>query len=239
MRAATTARTLPAAARREPMHRQLKALWRLPARHEDIVRAALVLCADHELNASSFATRCVASTGAVLPACVAAGLSTLSGPRHGGTTMAVEACWEGWMSARGAARRSIVRDSIAAPDAPPQALGFGHPLYPDGDPRAACLLDQLPRDARREALVAEVHEQTGLRPSVDFALVALRRALGLPPGAAFSLFAIGRTAGWIGHALEQQATASVIRPRAFYTGPLPSPRPSAVQPPVQALWPAR
>ncbi|RQP23179.1 citrate synthase family protein [Piscinibacter terrae] len=240
MRAATTGRTLPCVAEREPMHRQLKALWRLPERHEEIVRAALVLCADHELNASSFAARCVASTGAVLPVCVAAGLSALSGPRHGGITAAVEDLWDRCTSASRAALRRMVRDCIAAPDASPQGQGFGHPLYPGGDPRAAYLLERLPRDARREAWIAEVHEQTGLRPSIDFALVALRRTLGLPSGAAFALFAIGRTVGWIGHALEQQSTASLIRPRAVYTGPQPSPRPPApMDRPVPAFWPAR
>ena len=65
----------------------------------------------------------------------------------------------------------------------------------------------------------------GKQPNVDFALVSLRRALRLNPGSALALFAIGRTAGWIAHALEQQAEDKLIRPRARYTGPGPAPQP--------------
>lgn len=231
MRTATTGRTLPAGAIDQPLHAQLAALWRCPRETGAILRAALVLCADHELNASSFASRCVASTGAALDACVTAGLAALSGPRHGGATASIEAAWDDWMALprTRAQRREGIRATIVEAPAgcTPQGLGFGHPLYPEGDPRAAILIARLPREPRRERFVAEVYDMTGLRPSVDFALVALRRALGLPRGAAFALFAIGRTVGWIAHALEQRRTGSLIRPRAAYVGPLPVERAAA------------
>ena len=108
--------------------------------------------------------------------------------------------------------------------------GFGHPLYPDGDPRAPALLDLLratrtPRsvelafvDTFAEAAASLVGEP----PNVDFALAAMARVLRLPPGAPLTLFAIGRTIGWIGHAIEQYATGQLIRPRGAVVGPTPA-----------------
>jgi citrate synthase len=103
--------------------------------------------------------------------------------------------------------------------------GFAHPLYPDGDPRARALLDALcatqpERQPLRAAgaLAARVEAATGLRPTIDFALAVLERTLALPAGAAFTLFAAGRTAGWIAHAIEQYADGKLIRPRARYVG---------------------
>jgi citrate synthase len=102
--------------------------------------------------------------------------------------------------------------------------GFGHRLYAHGDPRAAVLLDLLPKSKvvvfARE-LAAAARSVLGETPNLDFALVAVARALGLPNGAALTLFAIGRTLGWIGHAIEQYARADVIRPRARYVGERP------------------
>lgn len=81
--------------------------------------------------------------------------------------------------------------------------GFDHPLYPDGDPRAA------------------TEAATGLAPNIDFALVVLTRALNLPPDAPFILFATARSAGWAAHAIEQLQTGRLIRPRARYVGVAP------------------
>ncbi len=107
--------------------------------------------------------------------------------------------------------------------------GFGHPLYPDGDVRAAALFammrEALPRSpelalAERVAVVVEANG--GLRPNIDFATVALERVLGLPRESALALFLLGRTVGWIAHALEQAAHGALIRPRARYIGPRPA-----------------
>jgi citrate synthase len=103
--------------------------------------------------------------------------------------------------------------------------GFGHPLYPDRDPRAEALLE-LARGAKLKArglalaerLAAEGFALCGKRPNVDFALVALRRALDLPERATLSLVAVGRSVGWIAHGLEQYADGRLIRPRARYVG---------------------
>ena len=102
--------------------------------------------------------------------------------------------------------------------------GFGHPLYPGGDPRATLLLGMLPKGkpaAFARELAAAAKAVIGEAPTVDFALVALARALGLPSGAALTLFAIGRTIGWIGHAIEQYQSNTMIRPRARYVGAMP------------------
>lgn len=199
-----------------PLHRQLAKAWRLDGKGADLVRMALVLCADHELNASSFTARCVASTGASLRAAVIGGLAALSGGRHGGMTSRIETFWRGLDDGNPVVQ---LRRRLAAAEALP---GFGHPLYPEGDVRAAVLLAHiLPRFPRARAVVNAVDQLTGQAPNIDFALVTLRRFLKLPEGGAFCLFALGRSVGWIAHALEQRETGQLIRPRAVYTGPIP------------------
>jgi citrate synthase len=212
--AACVLRTVPSAA---PLHEQCARAWRLNARQAKLIQAALILCADHELNASSFTVRCVASTGASLHSAMLGGLAALSGPRHGGATARVESFLDDiGETARPQARlRAWLAHGASAP-------GFGHPMYPDGDIRAAAILNRLPgRRARWQSLTDAVEQLTGHRPGIDFALVALRRHLGMPLGAAFGMFALGRSLGWIAHALEQRAQGHLIRPRASYVGPPP------------------
>ena len=199
-----------------PLHRQLAVAWRLHDDGADLVRMALVLCADHELNASSFAARVIASTGASSRACVVGGLAALSGGLHGGTTTRIESLWNGLGPGDLAAQ---LRRRLTAGESLP---GFGHPLYPAGDPRATALLARIERFFPiAGALAGAACNLTGRAPNIDFALVALRRGLGLPEGAAFNLFALGRSLGWIAHALEQRETGQLIRPRAVYRGPEP------------------
>lgn len=190
---------------------------------EELVRAALVLCADHELNASAFATRVAASTGAGLHAAACAGLAALSGPQHGGATARAHALIQQALQQPRPAE--YVRERLRRGD---QLPGFGHPLYPEGDPRAALLLRMLgevrPRPAgmaRLQHLVAAANDGCGRPPSLDFALAAIGSLYGLDAGAALSLFAAGRMAGWLAHALEQQDGGSLIRPRANYAGARP------------------
>ncbi len=200
-----------------PVHAQCAAAWALDTTGADLVRTALVLCADHELNASSFTARCIASTGASLRAAVIGGLAALSGPRHGGTTARIEAFWD----TLDAAPRpdTVVRQQLSGGQAVP---GFGHTLYPEGDVRARALLAAiLPSRPEWGGWIDQIVALTGQYPNVDLGLVALRRHLGLPAGAAFGLFALGRSVGWIAHGLEQRGDPHAIRPRAVYTGPVP------------------
>jgi citrate synthase len=201
----------------EPLHAQCARVWRVDAASAQQIRAALVLCADHELNASSFAARCVASTGAQLHAAVLGGLAALSGPRHGAASEQVEMLLD-----RLGDETDVDAFVAAILERHTTVAGFGHRLYPQGDPRAVAILAGLSLDPRFVALQAATLEHCGERPNLDFALVAMRRTLGLPRGSASMLFALGRTVGWLAHALEQQAQGQLIRPRANYVGERPS-----------------
>ncbi len=192
--------------------------WKVPAR-APLLRAALILCADHELNVSTFTARCVASARSSPYGVVIAGLAALEGTKHGGTTARIESLWDSLARSPDLASALAERLRRGEP-----VDGFGHPLYPDGDPRARLLLETLPRTkgaAFAADLAAAGRAVLGEAPTLDFALVALARALGLPDGAALTLFAIGRTIGWIAHAIEQYAQDAVIRPRARYVGETP------------------
>lgn len=188
-----------------------------------LIDAALVLAADHELNVSSFTVRCVASAGSTPYAAITAGLAAMQGTKHGGHTERVE---------------SLLRE-IGRPDGAREVLagrlrrgepipGFGHGLYPDGDPRGRALLEMItaafprsPAVRLASAIVQEMASLTGDHPTIDLGLVALARALSLPAGSPLTLFALGRAIGWIGHAIEQYELDSLIRPRAIYTGRMP------------------
>ena len=194
--------------------------WNLGTGGRALVRAALVLCADHELNVSSFTARCVASAGSHPYAVVIAALSALEGPRHGGASARVEAMMTSFR------RAGPLRRAVTARFARGETIeGFGHPLYPHGDPRAHVLLELLDERYARSSeyrFVTEVAREatrvTGEHPNVDFGLAAVSRVLKLPPGSPLVLFAIGRSVGWIGHAIEQYANGQLIRPRARYVG---------------------
>lgn len=194
------------------------------ARAAPLLRAALILCADHELNVSAFTARCVASAGGSPYGVVIAGLAALEGVKHGGTTGRVEAMWNALRNAPNLHDAITDRMKRGEP-----VDGFGHPLYPTGDPRAAALLAMLPnsRQATTARNIASAAAQAlGEAPTIDFALVAIAKCLRLPEGSALALFAIGRTLGWIAHALEQYAQDSIIRPRAKYVGPVPASQPA-------------
>ena len=197
-----------------PIHQRLARAWRLGPGGEatDLIRRALVLLADHELNPSAFAARVTASTGASLAAAALAGLSALSGPRHGGAPAALGRFRE-------EARLHGAAEAVAARLSEDRGFpGFGHPLYPQGDPRATVLLARFKPPADMARLAEQVGGAAGLAPNIDFALVALCDHLRAPEGAALSLFAAARCAGWIAHALEQVQDGALIRPRARYTG---------------------
>jgi citrate synthase len=186
---------------------------------------ALVLCAEHELNASAFAARVAASTGADLYACLAAALSTLSGSAHGGMCDRVEALIDAIGKPERAAR--TVREWLSRGQ---QIPGFGHPLYPKGDPRGAYLVELAQAQRAKSesartafALLAAMARGGHPAPTLDAGLVTLCHCLDLPRGSAATIFALGRTAGWVAHALEQRAAGYVLRPRARYVGVPPLP----------------
>ncbi|MYM26535.1 citrate synthase [Duganella sp. FT135W] len=181
--------------------------------HADLIRRTLVLMADHELNASTFATRVAISTGASLAAGVLAGFTTLTGPLHGG---AAKEFAQLIAQAQASNAAQAIHDWLASKRPLP---AFGHPLYSEGDPRAQTLLQHLPKIQPYEALAAAAQQQAGELPNIDYALALLTAHCGLPKDAPFILFAVGRCVGWLAHALEQVQANRLIRPRARYTGP--------------------
>jgi citrate synthase len=184
-----------------------EALWyRLTTRHADPVdvatmNAALILLADHDIAASTLAARVAASTRAHPYAVVGAGLAALDGPLHGAaSSLAYELLGE-------AVNRDdpvgTIADYLRAGDRIP---GFGHNLYPEGDPRAKILLAELPDGKIREItekITDTMRTRSGLHPNVDLALAALSLQNAMPAHAGEAIFAVARTAGWIAHALEE------------------------------------
>lgn len=198
----------------DPLHLRLVRGWGGGRDAAEKIRQALVVMADHEFNASTFAARVAASTGAALAASVLAGLCTLSGPLHGGAAAALS-------DLIADAERSGIETAIGrwlARGGPPP--GFGHPLYPTGDPRAKLLLDGLSISPFLDDFRIAMERHAGLLPTCDFALAAVATTFNLPSDAAFRLFLLGRSVGWCAHAMEQCENGSLIRPRGRYVGEL-------------------
>jgi len=206
---------------REPIERTLATIWGRRRRGvADVIRTALILCADHELNVSAFTARCAASAGAPPYDVVSAAMATLKGFKHGGAaervlSLAAEC-------ATPASARAAVGARLRRGEALP---GFGHPLYPAGDPRATALLHLVDTGTKPPAWVLNLRNAGAAllhdRPNLDFGLAAVTAAYRLPAHAPLLLFGVGRTIGWIAHAMEEYASGRLIRPRARYVGPVP------------------
>jgi citrate synthase len=190
--------------------------WGAPSAAD--LNAALVLCADHGLATSTFTARCVASTDAPLHNALLAALCALEGRRHGGAAVGEidELLDDVEQLGADPACSRVLRRRGALP-------GFGgHQVYAGGDPRAMELLDRLalpPSDPAAQAIAYA--RGLGDGPTVELALAALARRASLPPDSAFALFALGRSVGWVAHALEAAAPGTLIRPHARYSGPPP------------------
>ncbi|WP_061159402.1 citrate synthase family protein [Caballeronia temeraria] len=195
-----------------PLHLRIAHAWDV-AHHADLIRRVLVLLADQELTSSSFAARVAASTGASLGASMIAGLAAFSGPMHGNAIVRVR---ELMNDAKRSGTEIAVQRRIADGDSLP---GFGHELYPQGDPRAADLLSAFEAPDAARALIDCVERLTGKLPAIDMALAALGDHCGLPEEAAFALFSIARSVGWMAHSIEQIGEGRLLRPRANYVGP--------------------
>jgi citrate synthase len=155
---------------------------------------------------------------------VLAGLAALGGVKHGGEVELVEAFLREVEAASDT--RAVISGRLRRGERIP---GFGHSLYPEGDPRGAGLLrltaEAYPDSPAVElsgAVAGELLQMMDVRPTVDFALATVARVLGLPAGGAVALFGLGRTVGWIGHAIEQYEGDTLIRPRARYVGEQPA-----------------
>ncbi len=205
-----------------------------------VLDVALILHADHELNASTFAARVAVATLADLHAAVTAAVATLKGPRHGGANedvlamlleIADPARAEAFVEARIGARGALSKAERADPKA--RMPGFGHRVYKVDDARARVLrgMAKSMADATGKTRLFEVaqgvydamHARTSLPVNVDFFSAVVYDALGIPPDFCTSIFAVGRSAGWMAHIFEQFADNRLIRPRAEYIGPAARP----------------
>ncbi|MFD0669658.1 citrate synthase [Ramlibacter sp. MAHUQ-53] len=197
----------------------LQALGARPAASDAaLLDAMLVLLADHELSPGTFAARIAASGGSPVHACLAAGLASSAGTEVARRYGRVEAFLD--EAGQGAAMQRQLQRLVSAGQATP---GFGHPLYPAGDPRACWLVEQLrarrtlPEPARAAlALIDHAQRRHGLAPRHELAVIAACRALRFPPGTAGALFLLSRQAGWVAHVLEQRLSGTLIRPRARF-----------------------
>ncbi len=186
------------------------------------VETALVTVAEHGLNASSFACRVTASTDADPYACATAALAAMAGPQHGRATDHGRQLLGDALRADEPGRPHLkrLRDGRPTPT-------FGHRLYPGGDPRYRLLVDTLRETvgdddhgtiAAADALAGAADELDLGAPNLACGLAVLARVGEWPTGSASGLFALGRTAGWIAHALEQYERGQLLRPRAEYLG---------------------
>jgi len=192
----------------------------VPDRFTDVLNAALVLVADHELAASTLAARVAASMRADPYAVVATGLGAMGGALHGGAALGAELMLGAASSPADAPR--VVGDLLRRGERLP---GFGHFVYKDGDPRANLMLQLLadfapdsPQLAIASEVTAEARRRALPEPNIEFALAVLAGVAGMIRGAGEAIFATGRTAGWLAHALEEYERNVPIRPRGVYTG---------------------
>ncbi|PIQ25562.1 citrate synthase [bacterium (Candidatus Blackallbacteria) CG17_big_fil_post_rev_8_21_14_2_50_48_46] len=186
---------------------------------------ALILHADHELNASTFAARQTVSTLADIYSAVTSAVGTLKGPLHGGANEQVIRTLQkiGEVSKVAA----FLNDALENKE---RIMGFGHRVYKDGDPRAKHLkkmsyeLGKMNGEMKwyemSDLLEKDMLEKKGMKPNVDFYSASVYFVLGIPIDLYTPIFALSRISGWVAHILEQYGNNRLIRPRADYTGPV-------------------
>jgi len=188
---------------------------------------ALILHADHELNASTFAGRVAAATLTDIYSAIVAAIGTLKGPLHGGANAEVmKLLLELGQTATGERVDEVIRGKLARKEKIP---GFGHRVYKTEDPRATHLRRMSQDLGKRsgntawfdmsQRIEALVKGEKKLNPNVDFYSASTYYALGIPIDLYTPVFAVSRMSGWTAHILEQYANNRLIRPRADYTGP--------------------
>ena len=187
----------------------------------------LILHVEHGANASSFVARTVASTGADLFSAITAAMAALQGPKHGGAaSLVIKMALEIGSAEKAAPYVKAVLDRGG------RVAGFGHPVYRTADPRAGCLEKEAKRAACRNGGPAwfstlkavergmERYSKEGIGPNVDLWSGAIYHLLGIPEEMFSAMFAVGRIPGWVVHAMEQEASAVLLRPRLRYDGPV-------------------
>jgi citrate synthase len=191
---------------------------------EKLFDTALVLHADHELNASTFTARVVASTTSDYYSDIVGAVCSLKGPLHGGANEAVMKM----LQEIGSYDKvdAFIADAV---EAKKKVMGIGHRVYKHGDPRARILKEMSVKICEKAGLTdyhkmlvriqEQMEEKKGLMPNVDFYSGLVYTALGLRPRDFTPIFAVSRISGWSAQIMEQYENNRIYRPRAFYTGP--------------------
>jgi 2-methylcitrate synthase len=194
--------------------------------------ASLILYAEHEFNASTFAARVCAATLSDFHSAVTAAIGTLRGPLHGGANEAAMELIERFDSPESAERG--VGEMLSRKE---KVMGFGHAVYRKSDPRSpvikswASKLAQSPEDRAlfevAEAIDSLLAREKNLFPNLDFYSAPAYRSLGIPTKLFTPIFVCSRITGWSAHIVEQRADNRLIRPTADYVGPPPRPYPAS------------
>lgn len=191
------------------------------AQNREAFEAILILLADHELSPGTLSARVVASAGGTLHSCLASALCATSGVDVGRMYDSMEN-----FLGRAKTKSVLVRRARQLHAQGQSVPGFGHPLYPSGDPRAAQLLELARRRTQKSresraifGFIDEMQAGFGLLARQELAVVVLTRAMGLSRQAPAALFVLGRLAGWVAHVQEQRAAGTLLRPRAKFVDP--------------------